>query len=171
MCQYLRSQMGRGNKTPLSVLWSWQVPFTLLQSLPEKTELFCSIEQGDMMLIERWWWVFSSFESQVPAQLLVCTTHTVRCAGENNKRTHHKIGSGGIAVMEELPSHLYLEQSFHYLRLIYISEEEWVTVSVPRLSGHQIQKMLINFSQVSLAHLRRKVIVLATNNHLVQNHI
>lgn len=160
MCQYFRSLIGGGGKQNSSICAMVFIGSLHSAAVPTlETELFCSVEQGDKMLIECWWWVFSSSESQVPAQLLVSTTHPVRCVGENNKRTHHKIGSGRIAVMEELPSHLYLEQSFHYLRLIYINEEEWVTISVPQLSGHQIQKMMINFSQVSLAHLRRKVIV------------
>ena len=157
MCQYFRSQMGGGSKTPLSVLWSCQVPFTPLQSLPQKTEWFCSVEQGDMMLS-------AGDECSLPLSPRCqhsswYALHTQWDVLEKIKRTHHKIGRGRIAVMEELPSHLYLEKSFHYLRLIYINEEEWVTISVPQLSGYQIQKMLINFSQVSLAHLRRKVIV------------
>lgn len=60
----------------------------------------------------------------MPAQLLVCTTLPVKWIGGNNKRTHHKIGGGRIAVTEGLSSHLYLEQSFHDSKLICINEEK-----------------------------------------------
>lgn len=87
--------------------------------------------------------LLSSSESPVPARFPVHTMHQDRWCLDC---------SDGWAVLLPLSTAV-----FHYSRLIYVKEEEWLHQEVD-FQGIKSKRMLMKFRHVSLANLRSKVI-------------